>query len=163
MKTLFLGKKKSNKLEEVTFENYLSTFDFESLFSKSKLQRNIATNLNSILYMRSDNYVLLKQNKLTTGKEKDMVISVDEAKIDENHAEISDFLKDRFVTETRLFSAFLGVAFYEGDMNLIFAKNLKLRFNLNGHEIFEVEKVTAMSIAKGEENEKFTKSLRKVS
>lgn len=62
-----------------------------------------------------------------------------------------------------MFSALLGICFYHGEAHLIFAKNLILKFNLNGNEIYEIEKVTAIGIRKGDENIKFTKQLRKVS
>jgi hypothetical protein len=64
------------------------------------------------------------------------------------------------VLDQRLFSALLGIVYYLGEAHLIFAKNIILKFNLNGHEIYEIEKVTAIGIRKGDENTKFTDSLR---
>lgn len=45
----------------------------------------------------------------------------------------------------------------------MFAKNIILKFNINGHEIFEIEKATAIGIRKGDENDKLTEGLRAVS
>ena len=70
--------------------------------------------------------------------------------------------KTNNVLDQRMFSALLGVCYYLGEAHLILAKNLILKFNLNGHEIYEIEKVTAIAIRKGDENTKFTESLRKV-
>lgn len=64
--------------------------------------------------------------------------------------------KSDTVLDQRMFSALLGICFYHGEAHIVFAKNLVLKFNLNGNQIYEIEKVTAIGIRKGDENAKFT-------
>ena len=178
------GSKKSNQAENQTFKQHLEAFDFDELFDKSKVQRNVPTNLQAVNFIKGEKHILLVQNPRVTGKSKTMVIEREGCKISETLAGecspkteklknrlihfllifsfLDDYMDKNMIIENRLYSALLGICFYAGEAHLIFAKNMKLKFNLNGHEIYEIEKVCAIGVVKGEENAKFTKSLRKV-
>lgn len=152
--------KRQGTKESITVGKFLDSLKFSTEEQYKELQRNAPTNLKSVVLLKTSESLTLIQNKVITSSELPLRISREKADIRVKFDEAA--FKDEDLLAERSFTALLGICDYNGEFNLIFVENARLRFNFNGHNIFEIEDVVAIKVSNGEESPKFTKILKKV-
>jgi len=74
---------------------------------------------------------------------------------------LGEYLKNNGMLEKRAYSALLGSINYSEKRYMVLVNEVKLRHNINGHDIFEVHSITAICISTFEENTKLSRFLTK--
>jgi hypothetical protein len=66
----FFGGNKNKKAEDtIRLSDALNDFSFKGLYKKASIQRNVPVNLQSILYIKGEDFIILRQNTEVTGHE----------------------------------------------------------------------------------------------